>query len=375
MKQRITAFRAASPWLIAIYLLLSSIAAVSIVSFLVRRAGSTFHTVPMLICLVLAVLLHLVFHEAGHYLVGRMTGFEFFMLRLGSHSLVRESGEFVMRELTPESLLLSVVMAKKDPEDRLYTPFFLGGAMLNLSVSLLAFILLFFKVFSPSSVLGALLYSLLFVGIYAGLMTLLPAYHGLLPNDGMRLIQFLRDPLARDSYVRNMAMIRYLSSDEEEEEPALETVDLLADDDDDPMSLFRASYLLRTYEQYLWAGNTERASHILASLYFHITDFPEEWQNRIMQEAIFFLCLSGSNEENDLADRLVTPGRRKYFEDNAASEAKRSLYFWSLHHQEMQRDTRRYSKKAFETLQLVPFAKARKAWKNQLYLAGSEAVS
>lgn len=373
MKQRITAFRAASPWLNAIYLVLTVSGSISLLSFLIRRAGTTFRTVPMLISLVIAFLLQKVFHDGGHYLFGRLTGFDLAMLRFGSRSLVKENNSFVWREMTPESLMISVVMFKKDPKDPRYALYFLGGALVNLLVSALAFLLLFLKVFAPSSLIGAFLLSLLLSGMFVGLLTLLPGYQGLMPNDGMKWIQFLRDPLAKDSYVRNMSVIQNLSSDEEEFEP--EIVDLCADPDDDPMSLFRACYLLRVYEQYLWAGNADRASHILASLYFHMNDFPEEWQNRIMQEAVFFLCFSGSDEENDLADRLLTPSRRKFYEQNTASEAKRSLYFWSLHHKEMQRDTRKYQKSAFDAIQDVPFAKARQAWKAQMTLAENGAVS
>ena len=105
------------------------------------------YAVPILVAFVamfVAIFLHIVLHEAGHLLMGIVTGYRFSSFRIASIAFVRREGRIKIRRYKLAGTGGQCLMLPPDvPAERV--PFFwynAGGVMMNLVVALLALVLL-----------------------------------------------------------------------------------------------------------------------------------------------------------------------------------------------------------------------------------------
>lgn len=364
MKPRKNALRTLSPWLIVIYFLISSWIGISLIDVLLRSAGHSFHTIVLMVSIVAACYIESLIDLLGHLLGGWIGGLEVLMIRLGNHVYVKENGKFVSRDLCNETNLFPVLMCEKKNRFS-YVPYMMGGAVLSILSAVLAFVFLWLSPIRVESILGTFLAAFILAGFWSGSFSLLPCYFGYAPNDGMKLVLFLKNEKAGEAFRSNMKLLKELSEAADTDGLSLENCmepDLDADDDRKSMNVFRSSYLLRAYEYLMWKGKLKEASEILAVLYYHLDDFTDEMQVLVIQEVVFCLCVMGNNEETELADRLINPGRKKILERSMTPEAIRALLLWSLHHVEMKKEMSRYYKSLKERIESVPYPAARFGW-------------
>ncbi len=88
---------------------------------------------------VLAVMLHIVLHEAGHLVCGLLTGFKFLSFRIGSLTLVRDGKGYGWRHYSLAGTGGQCLMAPPDkPADQINLTWYnLGGVLANVVTSLL----------------------------------------------------------------------------------------------------------------------------------------------------------------------------------------------------------------------------------------------
>jgi len=99
--------------------------------------------------LLLAGLVHIVLHEAGHLLFGLLSGYRFLSFRIGSFVLIRDQGQFKIRRFNIPGTAGQCLMIPPPMNDGNY-PFVLynlGGGLVNLLLGLPA---LFAGLFIPS---------------------------------------------------------------------------------------------------------------------------------------------------------------------------------------------------------------------------------
>lgn len=378
MKQRKSAVQAASGWLIAIYILVSTWVGLRAVSYLTQQKEGAFHTLFLLASLLFGIIVNLYLHRIGARLFGHLGGFKTLIVRKGSGSKVLENGRMTSREMVPESLIAPYIMGKAGSEDGqpAYINsfiYFMGGPLLNLAVLVISLVLLLTGLVRVDSPLGCPLIGVFFSGLWIFAIYGLPAYLGPLPNDAMKALMCSSSKLAKNSFEKDVAIIYDLAASASGHD-FLYQVDLDEDDDVEPMSIFRACYLLRVYEKLVWEGNMDRAQEVLASLYYHRLDLPEELKTRIVEEAVYTLSAADGKEERQLSKRLLDHVKEAVYAGDLSSVSQRSLlaYYTSIcsadksaHDQEAGK-LQQYQKKAKDSNSEVAFAGAREGWQRSM---------
>ncbi len=363
MNQRNNALRSLSPWLLAIYFIASTWVGIILLSIVLREGDRSFLTLIMILSLVIGCFIHHWIDRIGHTLGGYLSGLHMLMRRTGKKDRVLERGQMKKRQLSLETDIFPVIMGPRSGKKGRFGLYMCGGPLLNLVVVFAAYWILYLAIVPINSYIGTFLMALCLSGLWTFAFSMFPAYIGYSPNDGLNMWTFYHNKMARESFFQDLKILEVLSDPTfMDDEHSVHVPNLDEDDDINVMTTFRTAYLLRSYELQMWTGHKDIASEILSVLYYHLDDFSDEWQIHIMEEAVFCLCLGGTAEENDLADRLITPGRRKVYERSMTPVAYKALLLWSLHHVEMKKDTVRYYQSFDKKSQEIPFETARRSW-------------
>ena len=153
----------------------------------------------VLLLLLLAFLIQIIIHEAGHLVFGLMSGYRFSSFRILSYLLKIENGRPVIKRLKLSGTAGQCIMIPPDLVDgklpyRLYN---LGGALMNIIASALFLIV---SVLLRNVGLGySYLIILAMVGIYVALTNAVPV-NSTVPNDGYNALFLGKDPNAVRSF-------------------------------------------------------------------------------------------------------------------------------------------------------------------------------
>jgi hypothetical protein len=149
-----------------------------------NAAATALEAALLLVGLIAAVGFHLVIHEAGHLLFGRLTGYRFVSIKFGSWVWIKSGGRVRLRRYHVAGLQGQCLMAPPGPNDG-QTPFVLynlGGPLVNLAAAALAGALCFAAVGNDQ--LFPVLAEIAGAGLLLGLLNGIPLRFGLAANDG-----------------------------------------------------------------------------------------------------------------------------------------------------------------------------------------------
>lgn len=153
--------------------------------------------------LLLALLVQIILHEAGHMVAGLVAGWRFVSFRIFGVMLVRRRGRLRFASFGIPGTGGQCLMSPPDrPADRCrLTLYNAGGFAANLVVAIAALAAWFVWRGSMAFFGEAFLLSLALTGIFLGLQNGLPMVLGGIPNDGMNIRHLRRDPCAAQVFV------------------------------------------------------------------------------------------------------------------------------------------------------------------------------
>ncbi|MBQ6655384.1 MAG: hypothetical protein IJM79_07670 [Erysipelotrichaceae bacterium] len=155
--------------------------------------------VTLIISMAAGAVLQTAVHEAGHLVMGLLTGYRFVSYRIFSLMILKdEDGRLKLKRLSVPGTLGQCLMAPPDYSDRF--PFFLynaGGVMFNLLTALL-FIASAFLV--PFSWLKVLFSGVALSGILMACTNGVPIKGAMAPNDGMNILEMLVNRSSRYAF-------------------------------------------------------------------------------------------------------------------------------------------------------------------------------
>ena len=92
--------------------------------------------------------------------------------------------------------------------------------------------------------------------------------------------------------------------------------------------------------------------------------FPEEWQQRILQESIFIVL--SENRDPELAKLLMTEERCTQLEEIKTPESLRCLFAWNLRSEDRAQAAAVYETEAIKAAGKVAFRPASEAWRRMI---------
>lgn len=157
----------------------------------IENINNIFWFAVIFLSIYLVVMIHIIFHEAGHMIGGLITGYRFLYFRIGSTTLVRTDNGFKIRKLTVPGTGGQCIMVPPEMKDRDYPViiYHLGGGLMNIILSLVAIIII--KTCSLNPVATGYLEIFAIVGIYLGIANLVPLK--IISNDGANIIYLKND--------------------------------------------------------------------------------------------------------------------------------------------------------------------------------------
>ena len=147
-----------------------------------------FRLCATLVFLYVAVMIHIVLHEAGHLVFGLMSGYHFSSFRIGSHMLMKENGKMVHRKLKIAGTGGQCLMSPPEMVDGKFPVvlYNLGGSIVNLVVT--AMVIPVFGAIDKGSIFALFFFLFIAMGAITGLSNGIPLRTNTIDNDGYNAI-------------------------------------------------------------------------------------------------------------------------------------------------------------------------------------------
>lgn len=154
----------------------------------------------MLLATLLAAILNIIIHEAGHLVAGLLTGYKFVSFRFFNWTLIRKDGRLLWRNFELEGTGGQCLMAPPDkPLEEIDTRWYnAGGVLAQIIITLLSIVLIW--ALDLPEWLDILLGMMALFGIYGVLTNGIPMKLGGVANDGFNLLQLEKDLAAKQSF-------------------------------------------------------------------------------------------------------------------------------------------------------------------------------
>lgn len=230
----------------------------------------------ILIAFCLFIFIHIIAHESGHMIAGKLSGYRFLYFRVMNWALVKEEGTFRIARFSiagtgGQCLMIPSSNVKVVP----YKLYLWGGALANFAVAIIGIILNIFVIDS------LYLYIFSITSLISGVINIYPLSF----NDGNTLKNLNRDPIKRQQFFQQLELAGLLTSGKE-----FETIDIhhLIENPNEPLTEQYNAYvtLVKVYRE-LEGENFGHALEILEPLWQHRTDLIKPYQIEVMREYLF----------------------------------------------------------------------------------------
>ncbi len=311
----------------------------------------------LIVLFIFSILLHCLIQKTGTLAGGLLGGRKLIAFRIGKKNYVREKDKFYSRELLPEQEIISSIMTREKNESVLSWILYLyGNVLCDFLLTLVCWWILIKQNAFSSSGIYVFLLTFYFSGIITTIISLVPLYRADIPNSALILTQMIISSDCRMNAQKTFDILRILSEESLSKDLALPDID------DQSFTYFKGYYLYHLYEIAIWYGNIEKADLYLSLLYQHRHDLPEGFKDLIQKEAICFLAVKGTEEDLSAIDLYFSEQRRMRLEGSSGADAKRCLYLWSSHQDDMKDQSEIYYQESIKQLNNVPFRQAREGW-------------
>ena len=267
-----------------------------------------------LVGLVIAVLVHLILHEAGHLIAGLLTGYRFLSFRVFKYTLIKTNEGLCWKKFHIAGTGGQCILELPEDQDVERVPWFwynAGGVLMNLTIMLLSIVLL--RLFNPGIVGFALLTMLAFVGLFMALMNGVPANISGVSNDGHNIWMLCRRPAERRYFLRSLQIAGQLSRGKRMSEmPAEWTEDLPITEKSSYLELTsRLTYMALLEDK----GELDKARLVAEELMALGKKLPQLLQMELANERVMLELMTTSREE--VIDELWTKQVARYTEANS----------------------------------------------------------
>ena len=192
---------------ICFFTILGVILGLSMISFVewqlpegVSSGEKIFRLCTTLVFLYVAVMIHIVLHEAGHLVFGLMSGYHFSSFRIGSHMLMKEDGKLVHRKIKIAGTGGQCLMSPPEMVDGKFPVvlYNLGGSIVNLVVTAMA--IPAFGAIDKGSIFALFFFLFIAMGAITGLSNGIPLRTNTIDNDGYNAISLGKSREAMRAY-------------------------------------------------------------------------------------------------------------------------------------------------------------------------------
>jgi len=270
--------------------------------------------------------LHLILHEAGRLIAGKMSGYGFVSFRIFSFTLIKDNGKFAVKRFTMACVPGQCLMSPPEPIDGTYPYFFynLSGGAVNILTACAAIIPAFMI---ESTTAKVLLLAFAAMGILVGATNIIPLKIDGAANGGHYIMTLGKSAEARRAFWLMLRINALLSEGQRLRDMPAEWFELPDEADiNDAVTLATAYYrfcLLTDRHEF------EQAKE-LGEAVLQKTDKMLELYKNEMRCELLFIEIIGECRKDEI-DRLYTEELKKYIKATALLVSRqRLLYAYAL---------------------------------------------
>ena len=162
----------------------------------------------ILLSIVLAVYLHIIFHEGGHLVCGLLSGYKFVSFRVGSRILIKRNGKYLLKKFNIPGTGGQCLLDPPEMVDGKYpvTLYNLGVGFANLLLSAGAMAAL--MMIPMHRYITIFLLCFVTMGVVLGLSNLIPLKVSGIANDGYNILSLDKDPVGRKAFWQQIRVNR-----------------------------------------------------------------------------------------------------------------------------------------------------------------------
>ena len=275
----------------------------------------------ILFIFILAYFLHIILHELGHLIFGKLTGYRFVSFRIGSFTIIREEGKFKIKRFRMPGTVGQSLMMPPEKKDGQY-PFVaynLGGVFTNSIVTVITvFMAIYIKELNYTKLI-AILTSL--AGILVIIINGIPMKIGGVANDGHNVRSMLKDSDARDSFYLQLQVNGLLTEGSRMRNMPYEQFKLEKGIDySDPINF---SKILMSYNYYLDNKKFKKAKEVLDFGMDYVDETIPIYRQEFNSERLFIEIMGDCDKEK--IEKLYTKNLEKYIKTSKFMLSKKRI--------------------------------------------------
>lgn len=285
-------------------------------------------SIPLLIALLMvAFMLQLILHEAGHLICGIWSGYEFVSFRVGSLTFVKEDGNIVLKKFKVAGTGGQCLMMPPEGNgyDCPYILYNLGGILMNFLVSCLCIIL--YIVFPMPKLIAMFLIFTAISGIYDVIVNGIPMKVSGISNDGHNILSMKKDKLSRHSFYIQLRVNGLLYQGIRIKDMPLRWFELPPNANLNHSLISSIKCLEATY--YHDKKEFDKAKECYETLLNNAPNLIKLFQNEINCELLFYEIIGQCRKE--IIDKLYTKELKKYIKlTDCYITRKRLMYAYAV---------------------------------------------
>lgn len=248
------------------------------------------------ISLVVSVIIHLIMHEAGHLVMGLLTGYRFLSFRVFKYTLAKTDNGLQWKRFHISGTGGQCLMELPEDQDVNTAPWFwynAGGVLMNLLLAIISILIIRFM---PLGVAALSFFVMLaFVGVGIALINGMPMTAGGVGNDGYNIMSLWKHPEQRRYFVRTLQMAGQLSRGRRLKEMPEEWIEDKPVDKNSKMLEIgnRVNYMALLEDQ----GRLEEALEVAEEMMSLGMKLPQIYQMEVGGERVMLELLTSKNTE------------------------------------------------------------------------------
>ena len=277
--------------------------------------------------LFLAMMVHVVIHEAGHLVFGLATGYQFSFFRIGSLMLLKQDGKITCKKFRIAGTAGQCMMEPPEPAGGTFPAvlYNMGGSILNLVAGALFYFV--YRLSGGGGAAGLFWYMMSIMGLQYALSNSIPLHTATVNNDGYNILSLTRSPAAREAFRIRMKVSERLAKGVRLKDMPEEW--FWVPSDQDMRNSMLAGIGVNTCCRLMDQHRFEEAG-ILAERLLQVGSGMAGIQRNSLTCNLIYLELIGENRTERLR-QLYTPQRKQFMKKMRSSpEVLRTEYVYAL---------------------------------------------
>jgi len=281
--------------------------------------------VALLTIIYAAIFLHIIIHEGGHYIFGKITGYKLASFRIGSFMLLKRNGKLELKRFMISGTGGQCLMIPPACSDSSFSfpcvMYNLGGIIVNIITSTAAIMLLI--ILRDRGILSAFLCAFSIIGYAMAIINGIPMKVGGVVNDGYNALSLRKDTEARRALWLQLTINGKMAQGQRLKDMPEEWFNL--PDNADVGNPLICSCAIFKGSRYHDQMEFHKARELYKSLLSDTPEMLEVYKNELRCELMFYEIIGEGRKEE--IEKLYTKGLKKYIKATSSYISRQRLMY------------------------------------------------